>query len=374
MVGIGYMAEVFNLESYLSNGVENIVRGAIKASLSNPKESIFIAKYAMSSKNSRKLRVEAEDRGDHIPPFLIASITSQCNLHCKGCYARGNNACVDREAQNQLTEQEWLRIFNEAKELGIGFILLAGGEPFMRSDIIKEAAKIPEIIFPIFTNGTMIDDEYIKLFIKHKNLIPILSIEGNEVYTDERRGGGVYQKLIGAMDIMKTNKILYGTSVTVTKQNLNEVTTIEFLDKLYSRGCKVVFFIEYVPITKDTEYMAFENEERDILKEKMVGLRNTYEDMIFISFPGDEKTSGGCLAAGRGFFHINSHGGAEPCPFSPYSDTNLKNVSLKEAINSPLFKKLRDNNLLIEEHAGGCVLFEREEQVKQLIADGSVEI
>jgi len=374
MVGIGYMAEVFNLESYLSNGVENIVRGAIKASLSNPKESIFIAKYAMSSKNSRKLRVEAEDRGDHIPPFLIASITSQCNLHCKGCYARGNNACVDREAQNQLTEQEWLRIFNEAKELGIGFILLAGGEPFMRSDIIKEAAKIPEIIFPIFTNGTMIDDEYIKLFIKHRNLIPILSIEGNEVYTDERRGGGVYQKLIGAMDIMKTNKILYGTSVTVTKQNLNEVTTIEFLDKLYSRGCKVVFFIEYVPITKDTEYMAFENEERDILKEKMVGLRNTYEDMIFISFPGDEKTSGGCLAAGRGFFHINSHGGAEPCPFSPYSDTNLKNVSLKEAINSPLFKKLRDNNLLIEEHAGGCVLFEREEQVKQLIADGSVEI
>ena len=374
MVGIGYMAEVFNLESYLSNGVENIVRGAIKASLSNPKESIFIAKYAMSSKNSRKLRVEAEDRGDHIPPFLIASITSQCNLHCKGCYARGNNACVDREAQNQLTEQEWLRIFNEAKELGIGFILLAGGEPFMRSDIIKEAGKIPEIIFPIFTNGTMIDDEYIKLFIKHRNLIPILSIEGNEVYTDERRGGGVYQKLIGAMDIMKTNKILYGTSVTVTKQNLNEVTTIEFLDKLYSRGCKVVFFIEYVPITKDTEYMAFENEERDILKEKMVGLRNTYEDMIFISFPGDEKTSGGCLAAGRGFFHINSHGGAEPCPFSPYSDTNLKNVSLKEAINSPLFKKLRDNNLLIEEHAGGCVLFEREEQVKQLIADGSVEI
>ena len=370
----GNMADVFNLESYLSNGVENIVRGAIKASLSNPKESIFIAKYSIYSKNSRKLRAEAEDRGEHIPPFLIASITSQCNLHCKGCYARGNHACVDREAQNQLTDQEWLKIFEEAKELGIGFVLLAGGEPFMRPDIIKEAGKIPEIIFPIFTNGTMIDDDYIKLFVKYRNLIPILSIEGNEEYTDSRRGNGVYQKLIYAMDVMKSNKILYGTSVTVTKQNLNEVTTIEFLDKLYSRGCKVVFFIEYVPISKDTEYMAFENEEREILKEKIADLRNTYEDMIFISFPGDEKTSGGCLAAGRGFFHINSHGGAEPCPFSPYSDTNLKNVSLKEAINSPLFKKLRDNNLLIEEHAGGCVLFEREEQVKQLIADGSVEI
>ena len=120
--------------------------------------------------------------------------------------------------------------------------------------------------------------------------------------------------------------------------------------------------------------MAFENEEREILKEKLVRLRDTYEDMIFISFPGDEKTSGGCLAAGRGFFHINSHGGAEPCPFSPYSDTNLKNVSLKEAINSPLFKNLRDNNLLMEEHSGGCVLFERQEQVKQLIAEARSEV
>ena len=360
------MEEVFCLESYLSDGVENIVRGAIKASLSNPKESIFIAKYSLYSKNSRKLRVEAEGRGDHIPPFLIASITSQCNLHCKGCYARGNQACVDIEAQDQLSDQQWLQIFDEAKEIGIGFILLAGGEPFMRPDIIQEAGKIPEIIFPIFTNGTMINDDYVKLFIKYRNLIPILSIEGNEKYTDERRGTGVYQKLIYAMDIMKSKKILYGTSVTVTKQNLNEVTTTGFLDKLYSRGCKVVFLIEYVPISKDTEYMAFENKEREILKEKIVDLRNTYEDMIFISFPGDEKTSGGCLAAGRGFFHINSHGGAEPCPFSPYSDTNLKNVTLKEAINSPLFKKLRDSDLLMEEHSGGCVLFEREEQVKNL--------
>jgi len=368
------MTDIFNLESYLSNGVENIVRGAIKASLSNPKESIFIAKYSMYSKNSRKLRVEAEDRGEHIPPFLIASITSQCNLHCKGCYARSNQACVDREAQNQLTNQEWLEIFNEAKEIGIGFILLAGGEPFMRSDIIKEAGKIPEIIFPIFTNGTMMNEDYIKLFVKYRNLIPILSIEGNEEYTDARRGNGVYQKLIYAMDILKSNKILYGTSVTVTKQNLNEVTTAEFLDKLYSRGCKVVFFIEYVPISKDTEYMAFENEERERLKEKITGLRNTYEEMIFISFPGDEKTSGGCLAAGRGFFHINSHGGAEPCPFSPYSDTNLKNVSLKDAINSPLFKKLRENNLLVEDHLGGCVLFEREAQVKQLMEDTRAEV
>lgn len=361
----------FNLENYLSDGVGKIIKGAIKASLSNPKESIFMAKFALASKNARKLRVEAEKNGEHIPPFLIASITSQCNLHCVGCYSRENNACTDKEVQDQLTDIEWLKIFEDAKNIGVGFILLAGGEPLMRADIIKAAGKIREIVFPIFTNGTMIKQEYINLFAKHRNLMPVLSIEGNEIKTNDRRGSGVYQKLIQVMDTLNDNKIMYGASVTVTKDNLKEVTSQNFLNKLYERGCKVVFYVEYVPVDKDTKQLAPQQEEREYLKEKLLLLRKSYDDMIFISFPGDEKTSGGCLAAGRGFFHINSNGGAEPCPFSPYSDTNLKNTSLREAINSPLFKRLRDNDILMEDHIGGCVLFEKEEIVKSFL--GSVK-
>ena len=91
--------------------------------------------------------------------------------------------------------------------------------------------------------------------------------------------------------------------------------------------------------------------------------------MVFVSFPGDEKSSGGCIAAGRGFFHINSHGGAEPCPFSPYSDTNVKNTSLREALASPLFAALREQDVLMEEHSGGCVLFGRRETVEALLAE-----
>jgi len=358
----------FNLESYLSDGVEDIVKGAIKASLINPKESIFMAKYALASKNARKLRQAAEHKGEHIPPFLIASITSNCNLHCAGCYARSNNACQDKLADNQLSKEEWLKIFEDAKNIGVGFILLAGGEPLMRPDILMAAGKIQEILFPIFTNGTMIDDEYMKLFTKYRNLVPILSIEGNEIITDQRRGAGVYQKLISAMDLLQNKRVLYGASVTITKDNLNEATSDEFLNKLSDRGCKVVFYVEYVPVSKETIELAPEEVERKYLQEKLLHIRNNYSDMIFISFPGDEKTSGGCLAAGRGFFHINSQGGAEPCPFSPYSDTNMKNTSLKDAINSPLFRKLRDNDILMEEHVGGCVLFEREETVKSFLA------
>jgi 2-iminoacetate synthase ThiH len=123
------MQKNFDLEKYLSNGVENIVKGAIRATLKNPKESIFMAKYAISSKEATKKRRLAKEQGENIPPFLIASITSNCNLHCTGCYARSNQACTDEKAFSQLTKEEWAKIFNEARDLGIGFILLAGGEP-----------------------------------------------------------------------------------------------------------------------------------------------------------------------------------------------------------------------------------------------------
>ncbi|PPK74692.1 MoaA/NifB/PqqE/SkfB family radical SAM enzyme [Lacrimispora xylanisolvens] len=357
----------FNLEKYLTGGVENIVKGAIKATLSNPQESIFMAKYAFSSKEASKKRAQAEKNGEHIPPFLIASITSKCNLHCTGCYARTNQACVDSAPVCQLTDEEWKRIFIESRDLGIGFILLAGGEPMIRKDVITAAGEIPEIIFPIFTNGTMINDSYIVLLKKFRNLVPILSIEGREEKTDERRGEGVYQKLTCAMDLMKKNKVLFGASVTVTTANLKEVTSKEFLYQLEENGCKVVFYVEFVPVTKEATELAPGDEEREYLKDKLNEIRQSYDKMVFISFPGDEKTSGGCLAAGRGFFHINFHGGAEPCPFSPYSDMNVRDTSVREALNSKLFQNLQRENVLMEEHEGGCVLFERREQVEALL-------
>ena len=98
----------------------------------------------------------------------------------------------------------------------------------------------------------------------------------------------------------------------------------------------------------------------------MSKLRAGNEDILILSFPGDEKSSGGCLAAGRGFFHINSHGGAEPCPFSPYSDTNVRDCPLSEALGSELFRKLRDGGLLDNDHAGGCTLFAQRSEVEKL--------
>lgn len=357
----------FQLGAYLTNGVEKIVKGAIRATLTDPKESAFMARFAHSSKEASRKRAKAEQNGENIPPFLIASITSACNLHCAGCYSRQNHACTDAAPVNQLTTEDWKSIFTEAKELGIGFILLAGGEPLLRRDVIEAAGEYPDILFPVFTNGTLLNEEYIKLFDKKRNLLPVLSIEGRQEKTDERRGDGIYNSLKNAMERIRKNHLIFGTSVTATTANLQEITGREFLDDLRDSGCKAVIYVEFVPVTEESKDLAPGDEEREYLRERLQVIREEYPDMVFISFPGDEKTSGGCLAAGRGFFHINSHGGAEPCPFSPYSDINVKNTFLREALHSPLFTALREQNVLMEEHSGGCVLFERRETVEALL-------
>lgn len=361
------MTQDFNLERYLTGGVENIVKNIMRATLTNPKESLFISKYALASKEAARVRRQAEENGEHVPPFLIASITSSCNLHCTGCYARTNLSCCDSGITKQLTDKEWLEIFKEARELGIGFILLAGGEPFLRKDVIEAAGLVPEILFPIFTNGTMLTEEYLKLLDRYRNLIPILSIEGNKEKTDERRGYGIYDKLCKAMKLLKKNKILFGASVTVTTENLQEVTSKDFIDQLSKEDCKGVFYIEYVPVTKESRKLAPKDADRSYMQEAISRLREEYKHILFISFPGDEKSSGGCLAAGRGFFHINTQGGAEPCPFSPYSDINVRETSLKEALQSRLFQELKKGELLLEEHEGGCILFEHREQVEGIL-------
>ncbi|MBQ8174903.1 MAG: radical SAM protein [Clostridia bacterium] len=359
--------ENFDLAKYLTTGVENLVNNILRATLKDPKESAFMMKYSRSVKEAAKHRAELSEGGEHIPPFLIASITSSCNLHCTGCYARHNQSCCDSSPVEQLSDAEWLKIFHEAKELGISFILLAGGEPMLRRDVIRAAGSVPEILFPIFTNGTMIDDAYLALFQKHRNLVPVFSIEGHKEKTDSRRGEGVYKRLIDGMERMQKNHLIFGASVTVTRENLGEVFSHDFVENLNRRGCKVIFYVEYVPVSETTASLAPTDEDRARMEQNMSELRASYPDMIFIAFPGDEKSTGGCLAAGRGFFHINSHGGAEPCPFSPYSDINVRETSLREALKSDLFRALQSESILTGEHIGGCVLFEQKDKVAAII-------
>ena len=357
----------FDIQEYTSRGIRNIVKNIMRSTVHNPKETAFIMRFSAASAKASSKRQELEKQGTHIPSFLIASITSSCNLHCKGCYSRQNHATMDCEPKNQLNASEWGKVFSEAEDSGISFILLAGGEPLLRKDVITKAANFQNIVFPIFTNGVFISNEYFTLFDKHRNLIPILSIEGDREMTDERRGKGIFDRQMQNMQELRSRGILFGVSVTVTKENQKQVYSKSFVNKIAEYGCSIVIYVEYVPVNEETKHLAPDDMDRAFMTRETMKLRESYPDMLFLGFPSDEKASGGCLAAGRGFFHINSHGDAEPCPFSPYSDTNIRDNSLIEVMQSSLFRRLHDSGVLLQNHSGGCVLFAHQDFVRDAV-------
>lgn len=355
-----------NLNNFLNTGILNIANTAGRFYLGNLRGQAFILKTAASLRKGVKIREQLEQDGTHVPPFLIASISSTCNLYCTGCYARANGGCVTEKQQADMTTEQWQRVFTEASDLGISFILLAGGEPLLRPDIIHMAAKFPNIIFPIFTNGTVIDDDYLALFDKHRNLIPVLSVEGDEARTDERRGKGVLESILRIAKILKEKGILFGTSITVTKENMNDITENSFVSNWRDAGCGLIFFVEYVPAQENTDHLVLNDDDLKELQTRIDTLRNGKQNkgVMILSFPGDEEAMGGCLAAGRGFFHISASGGAEPCPFSPYSENNLKDNTLIDVLQSPFFKEVREISAAETlNHKGGCTLFQQKDKV-----------
>lgn len=364
------MSEKLSLNVYLNNSIRNIMANAYKAVLSNPRESLFVLKMQRAITRAEKRRKKhLEEEGVNIPPFLISSIATDCNLTCKGCYARANDICGTKknEEGKELTADQWKQIFKEATQIGVSFNLLAGGEPLLRKDVIKAAGEVKDMLFPIFTNGTVITESYLDLFSKNLNLIPILSLEGCKESTDERRGQGVFNRVIASMEQLKKRALFYGTSITVTSENIDSVTSLSYINLLEDLGCKIIFYVEYVPTEAGTDNLALNEDGIAKMEANLERLRDVFKDIIFLSFPGDEKAMGGCLAAGRGFMHIGPEGKAEACPFSPYSDRNVVESGVKDALKSPFFKKLRDSGLVGGEHTGGCTLFEYEEEVKKLL-------
>lgn len=355
----------FDLEAYLAASTENIIKSMVKAAVFHPRESRFMAQFALAAKKAAALRQQAAEQGHHVPPFLIASITQRCNLHCVGCFARALE--THGTDTDQLSATEWERIFREARDMGVSFLFLVGGEPLVRKDVIEKAAQFPEILFPVITNGTMLTGKYLALFDQHRNLLPVLSIEGDRHQTDARRGSGIYETLQTTMEQLQKRHIAFGASVTVTAENLSTVTDTPFLQQLQNAGCKAVLYVEFVPTSSSLQSLTLDDTGRAQLADRLAEIRRQDQSMLLLSFPGDEKSSGGCLAAGRGFFHINAHGGAEPCPFSPYADSNVRNRSLREAMDSPLFRNLQEQGFLTEDHDGGCVLYQKQQQVAALL-------
>ncbi|MDD5066939.1 MAG: radical SAM protein [bacterium] len=337
-------------------------------SLSSPLRAYAFLRTVFMQNKAGSLRQKWVKKGLPVPAIMITSITAQCNLHCTGCYSRVHTGNQKKE----LTVDEWRGVFSQARDLGISIVLLAGGEPFMRKDVIRLAGEFPEIIFSIFTNGLLMDDESITWISRIRNVVPVISLEGYEKSTDERRGKGTYGRLLRAMDRLSKKNVFFGASITATRKNLGIITQDGFIRDLLKTGAKIIFFIEYTPVEKSTRNLVLTLKERDVLTRAVDGFNSRFR-AIFEAFPGNEERYGGCLAAGRGFIHVSSSGFLEPCPFAPYSDTDLKKVSLQQALQSSFLKTIRENHSRLTETRGGCALWTNRDWVSSVLRAGHAE-
>jgi MoaA/NifB/PqqE/SkfB family radical SAM enzyme len=226
--------------------------------------------------------------------------------------------------------------------------------------------KYPEIIFLVFTNGTLINDQMIDSFSRQKNVVPLISLEGNQEETDERRGKGTFDQLIQTMAQLRKRNIFFGLSLTLVRKNFSSITSEDFIKNCYQLGCKFFLFLEYTPTQEGTEGWVLTTSQRTQMRDLLHYYRSHYAS-LFIAVPWDEDDVGGCLSAGRGFVHINAVGDLEPCPFAPFSDANVRDDSLKDALQSRLCEKIRQIPELSIEKGGGCVLWKEREWVRSLL-------
>lgn len=355
------MKHTQNVSHVLNQSITRLFKGAVRVSLKNPAMALFMARTIWRQRNAAKLRQRWEARGIHVPPFMIASITNRCNLQCTGCFAQAHQRFLETE----MSVDKLRSVIAEANELGVSIILLSGGEPLSRPEILDITKDFPGIIFPLFTNGLLINEETIARFKQQRHVIPVISLEGDRRCTDTRRGQGVHVQLQQTIATLQKRNIFFGTSLTVTRQNFSIVTNRDFISDLLTKGSKLTFFVDYAPAQQGTEDSVITEAQRQEEARIVEAFRSELPGLFF-AFPGDEKGLGGCLGAGRGFIHISPGGRIEPCPALPYSDSGLKNISLKEALQSEFLEKIRESHIHRGETNGGCALWEHREWVAAL--------
>jgi len=291
-----------------------------------------------------------KEHGGYGPPsFLLISPGKLCNLQCKGCYA-----CSGVNSE-KLEWDVFDRIITEAKtEWGSGFIVISGGEPFAyRSQnlgILDAAARHPDTLFLVYTNGTLIDKETAERIADLGNITPAISMEGWEEHTDGRRGKGVYQRILTAMDNLREAGAVFGMSLTATRDNCEVLFSDEYLDYFFEeKGVLYGWIFQYMPIGRGiTLDLMPTPEQRAWMWERTWQV--VREKRYFLAdFWNSGTASKGCISAGRqgGYLYIDWDGQVMPCAFVPYSPVNIVEAyedgkTLNDILEEPFFKEIRE--------------------------------
>ena len=315
----------------------------------------------------------------NIPWAILMDPTSACNLHCVGCWAAeyGNRL--------NLSYEELDSIIHQANELGCYFFLYTGGEPLVRkADLIRLCEAHPDSMFSAFTNATLIDEAFANEMLRVKNFIPAISAEGFEKSTDSRRGQGTYQKIMSAMQILKEKKLPFGISACYTSANVQDVGSEAYFDQMIEWGAKFCWFFTYMPVGKEAvPELMVSAEQRKFMYEQIRKFRQT-KPLFTMDFWNDGEYSkydesngpgypGGCIAGGRRYLHINANGDIEPCAFIHYSDSNIRENTLLEALRSPLFMAYRRDQPFNENKLRPCPVLDNPGALTKIVAESNAK-
>lgn len=278
-----------------------------------------------------------ETAGISSPNLIVISPSMRCNLDCVGCYA-GNYTRRD-----DLPSEIMDKVITEAKELGVRFFVMVGGEPFVYKPLLDLFEKHHDVAFQVYTNGTLISDEVADRLVELGNVAPAISIEGFREQTDARRGQGTFDKVMETMDRLRERGAIFAFSTTASSENVDTIVSDDFADLLIEKGCAYGWYFLYAPIGKNPslKYMPTA-EERRKLRYGVNRIRRE-KPILVADFWNDGTLVGGCLSAGRKYLHINNRGDVEPCVFTHFATHNIKECSLLEALQAPFFSSIREH-------------------------------
>ena len=298
----------------------------------------------------------------NIPWAILLDPTSACNLHCTGCWAAeyGNKL--------NLTFDEIDSIVRQGKELGIYMYIYTGGEPLVRkNDLIRICEKHDDCVFLSFTNATLIDEKFADEMLRVKNFVPAISLEGSEEATDSRRGKGTYKRVIHAMELLHERRLVYGISSCYTSQNYESITSDEYYQSLIDLGAYFIWYFHYMPVGNDAAPALLPSpEQREIVYHRVRKLRAT-KPLFAMDFQNDAEYVGGCIAGGRRYLHINAAGDVDPCVFIHYSNANIRECTLLEALQSPIFMAYHDNQPFNDNMLRPCPMLENPESLRKMV-------
>ena len=309
-------------------------------------------------------RNEMRSQGVHVPGVILISPTMRCNLHCTGCYAA--NYSIKDDLELDIID----RVLDEMEDLGIFWVTILGGEPFLRQDMWEIYEKHRNHFFQIFTNGTLVDKEAARKLAALGNMLIIFSLEGFVEKTDTRRGKGVFQKVMAGMDNLREAGVPFGFSAMATRQNVDILVRDDFYDMLVEKGCLIGWQFLYIPVGVNPDINLMPTaEQRELLRVRGPRYIRTQKPIFTIDFWNDAPHMGGCIAGGQHFLHITSHGDVEPCIFIHMAKDNIHDKSLKEIINSPFFKAFRNRQPYSENLLRPCTMIDHPQVLREICAE-----